>query len=57
MADGDDRQDDPVLAALNALIGEVQEIRTRLDGLTEQIARVVGGNREGSATDDGSPGA
>jgi hypothetical protein len=55
MADGDERQEDPVLIALNALIREVQEIRAVLDGLAKRAA--WGGDGEGSAPDDGSPGA
>ena len=38
MADDEERQDDPVLTALNKIIGEVRAIRGQLDRLGERLA-------------------
>ena len=59
MADDDERQEDPVLVALNTIIGEVREIRAELDSLAKRVAWAVGGDDEGSVSsaDGGGPGA
>jgi len=58
MTDDDERQEDPVLGALNTIIGEIREIRAELDSLAQRVAWVVGdAEHSGSPADGGSPAA
>ena len=59
MVDDSERQEDPVLIALNTIIGEIREIRAELDSVAKRVAWVVGGDDKasGSSADNGSAGA